>query len=126
MPSFSIPKPWRNASHKNPHNPLLNTEKVKKQTILYDVQQGPGSKTIDTKAGTVKFVDGIAVLPDDGRGDEIAAEVKEKHSLHPTQYGVVKHREGMKRDSIHNYTFGRHPGVPWGRYDERGRRLPDG
>lgn len=106
---IKIPKKFKNKSHKSPHNKVLDK---KHQSVIMDIE-AKGHKEVATEAGTIVFEQGIAVLDDDSRANEIQAELKEKHQVHPDQYVYVPHREGMKRDRIHNYTFGQWPEMPW-------------
>lgn len=111
---------WVNESHRSPNNSEF---KKKKQTILNNLNAGDGVKVEHTQAGTVVFDQGMAVLPDDGRADEIHKEL-ESRQVHPHQYAVTKHREGMKRDDVDV-----HPmraltiGLPWNKYDDLGRLI---
>jgi len=38
---------------------------------------------------------------------------------------VVMPVDDVRVEEGHRYTFGGHPGVPWAKYDEFGRRIPD-
>lgn len=125
MPNIHIPKPFKNGSTKDRNNPLLQKEKNPKQAVLYNVQAGAGTTYAKTSQGNVRFDNGHAVLPDDGRAQDIAGEIKEKYGTHPGHFKLVQGREGMQIDTVHNYKFGSHPAMPWARYDEFGRRLPD-
>ena len=107
---IKIPKPFRNKTHKSQHNKVLDK---KRQAVIMDIESKGGVKEVQTEAGTLVFDHGMAVLENDGRADEMQAELKEKHQLHPDQYVYVPHREGQKRDAIHNYTFGQWPKMPW-------------
>ena len=75
----------------------------------------------------MRFEGGVAVLPDDTRAEDIAGELQAEHGIHPAhnQFGVVRHRESLKRDGIHHYKFGQWPGAPWHRYDELGKRIKE-
>jgi phosphoribosyl-ATP pyrophosphohydrolase len=107
--NIKIPKPFKNKTYKSRHNKVLDK---KKQSVIMDIE-AKGHKEVKTEAGNVVFDQGIAVLEDDSRADEIHAELQEKHQIHPDQYSYVRHREGMKRSEIHNYTFGQWPQMPW-------------
>ena len=112
---------WVNESHRNPESKVLNQ---KKQTIIHDCDAGDGIHVEYTAAGTVVFDQGMAVLPNDGRADDIAAELKSRKTNHRDRYSVVKNRESMKQDNIHAYTFGT-VALPWNKYDELGRKIND-
>lgn len=125
LPNIHIPKPFKNGSTKDRNNPLLQKEKHPKQAVLTNIQAGAGTTYARTSHGNIRFDNGAAVLPDDGRADDIAGEIKETYGRHPHHFRLTKGREGMQIDTVHNYKFGSHPAMPWARYDEFGRRLPD-
>lgn len=117
--NFSIPKPWVNQNHRSPYNRELNQ---KKQTIVQNMTDNPdGVHVENTKAGTVVFDHGMAVLPNDSRADEICAELetRRKHAHH---YAVFKDREGHRRDPIHKYRI-INPALPWNQYDDLGKKV---
>jgi hypothetical protein len=111
-------RPFRNKSHRNKHNPELHK---KKQTLLQDLDHGKGIHVENTNAGTVVFEDGLAVLPNDSRGNEMWAELDAKRR-HPHQYAYVRDREGMMRDTTHPMRVV-NPGMPWHKYDDLGRKV---
>jgi hypothetical protein len=111
-------RPFRNKSHRSKANPLFEQ---KKQTLLQDLDHAKGIHVENTKAGTVVFEDGLAVLPNDGRANEMWAELNGKRR-HPHQYAYNPGREGMKRDPLHPNRI-TNPGMPWAEYDDRGRRI---
>jgi hypothetical protein len=43
----------------------------------------------------------------------------------PVEEAVVIPVDDVRVESGHTYTFGRHPGMPWAKYDDIGRRIPD-
>jgi hypothetical protein len=123
MPGIILKKPYRNRSHKDRANPDI--VKAKKQTIVVDALDKSARREVQTEAGTVLFEDGMAVLPADGRGDEVMAELKAK-SRDPNAVGGLKNRESMMTHRGHEASqsfFGNHPGVPWAMYDDLGRRI---
>lgn len=120
MPTIHLEKPFRTHSHRDPNNPHIKEKK--RQSVLIDIQ-APKRKTVITTAGTVTFERGMAVMPDDSRAEDILGELK-KTEMHPDQYNLVKHREGMWRDREHPMRT-TNPGMPWARYDDLGRRLED-
>jgi len=87
--------------------------------------QGVGNARIKTEAGDVQFEDNLAVLPNDGQADEIEAELR-ANATHPHQVKRVADRERYNGSDTHRYFFGQFNGVPWAKYDERGRRIRDG
>lgn len=116
--NFNIKKPWRNQNHRSPFNRELNKSR---QAILQDLVHGEGIHVEHTKAGTVVFDNGMAVLPNDSRADEIHAELRTRER-HPDHYALVKNREGRKRDALHRYRI-TNPGLPWNKYDQFGRKV---
>jgi len=105
-PKIELPRKtdtWVNESYRNPNSNILNQ---KKQTIIHDCDAGDGIHVEYTEAGTVVFDHGTAVLPNDMRAQDIAAELKSRKTNHRDRYAVVRDRESMKQDDIHHYTFG--------------------
>jgi hypothetical protein len=92
-------KSWASGSHKDPNNRLL-TDHGSKFGILLD-QDGEGKARLErkTSAGTVVFENGMAVVPNDMRGKDIAAELKSK-ARYPEQINYHPDRDAfqMKRD----------------------------
>ena len=101
-------KPWRNLSYKSRRNRELGQPR---QTVILDMDDQKSKRVVRTQAGDVLFDQGMAFLPDDSRGDDIASEIVERERRHPDQFAVVKHREGQRPDGIHRYTFGQWPGL---------------
>jgi len=123
-PPIELPRKldnWVNESHRNPNSGVLNQ---KKQTIIHDCDAGDGIRVEYTEAGTVVFDNGTAVLPNDSRANDILGELKSRKFNHRDRYAFIKDREGMKRDNIHNFTFGTVE-LPWNKYDELGRKIED-
>jgi hypothetical protein len=110
MPAIHLKKPFRSGSHKSHLNPLI---KQKKQALVFDLD-APDGKTLETKAGTVRFEQGMAVVPDDGRAEDIFGEMQQQQK-HRDQMALVRHREGMYRDKVHKHFFGSWPEMPWKR-----------
>ena len=105
-PKIEMPKKsrsWVNESHRNPNAKVLQE---KKQSVICDLDAGDGIHTEYTEAGVVVFDQGTAVLPDDSRANEMVAELKSRKGNHRDRYAYIRHREGMRRDPTHNYTFG--------------------
>lgn len=116
-----IAKKYTNPSYRRSDHPSFEE---KKHTLIID-SQGASNKSIETESGTLRFENGMAVLPDDERGRDMYDEVTKTHALHPNQYALVEDKPTVHVDPIHNYTFGSHPPMPWASYDERGRRVED-
>lgn len=96
-----------NPSYRRPDHPSF---KEKKHTLLID-SQGASNKTIKTESGTLRFENGVAVLPDDTRARDIYDELQGSkdpsvRALHPNQYSLVEDKPTVNPDSIHRYTFG--------------------
>lgn len=78
----------------------------------------PGD-SVKTSKGDLKFnQDGRLVINDQA----LAREVQQQY---PRELAVTRMRYPDQADRGHRYFFGRNPGMPWARYDELGRRLPD-
>lgn len=129
-PKIELPKKtrsWVNESHRDPNADMF---KAKTQSVICDLDAGDGIHTEYTEAGMVTFDQGMAVLPDDSRGGDILAELKSRKGNHRDRYSHVQHREGHRRDSIHNYTFSfsQIPDNRWdmafGKEGENGREKP--
>ena len=105
-PATEMPKKtrtWANESHRDPNAKMF---KAKTQSVICDMDAGDGMHTEYTEAGTITFDQGVAVLPDDSRGEEMVAELKSRRGNHRDRYAYTPNREGMRRDPVHNYTFG--------------------
>ena len=111
MPSIQIKpdKPWKNSTYKSKYNKELD---AKKQSVIVNIEQQSQIETVRTKGGDIVFDQGIAVLPNDTRADEVVSELRQTQK-HPDQYALIKNREGFKRESGHNYHFGQLPEMPW-------------
>jgi len=68
--------------------------------------QGGGNREVKTESGTLKFENGVAVLPDDTRAKDVYDELNAKHARHPNQYMLSEKRGTVNVDSIHRYAFG--------------------
>ena len=91
-----------NPSYKRSDHPSFQD---KKHTLLIDTQ-GASNKTIRTESGTLRFEDGVAVLPDDSRARDIYDEIQVTEALHPDQYTLVEDKPTVNVDELHRYTFG--------------------
>ena len=85
--------------------------------------QGASNRDVKTESGTLRFENGVAVLPDDSRARDIVQEMNATEARHPNQYALLE-----KRPTV-NVDIGTHPmrvtspGMPWATYDELGRRV---
>lgn len=123
-PKIELPRKFDNWVSEVPSDPNASVLKQKKQALIHDCDAGDGVHVEYTEAGTVVFDHGTAVLPDDTRADDIMAELKSRKTNHRDRYAYIRHRESMRRDPIHNYTFGTIE-LPWAKYDEFGKRIND-
>ena len=112
MANVISPKPFSTGNIRDPLNPVFKPRT--KQRILINAQGDFGTKRVETRAGTVVFQDNVAALPNDLRGQEMAAEIVQTHGKHPDHFAVIPNREGPgARDKVHNYFFGSLPQMPW-------------
>ena len=98
---------YTNHSYKRSDHPSFQD---KKHSLLIDTQ-GASNKEIKTESGTLRFEDGVAVLPDDTRAKDIYDELQhspdpEVRALHPNQYSLVEDKPTVNVDSMHRYHFG--------------------
>ena len=108
MPYFHMPKkPWVSDS------PVVRGNKTvqdRKHTVLVDAADKSPRRLVETEAGTIQFVDGTAILPDDARGRDIAQEYVAKA---PKKTVAVRdHRVSKYRGDGHVYFF-TVPELPW-------------
>ena len=110
----------KNPSYKSPVNPLWGK---KKHSLIVD-SQGASNKTIRTESGVIKFEDGVAALPNDDRAKDIYDELKAREARHPNQYAFIGNKPTVNVDKTHRMRIVS-PGMPWNRYDSRGRKVND-
>ena len=103
-------KDYINPSYRKSDHPSF---KEKKHTLLID-NQGASNRDIKTESGTLRFENGVAVLPDDTRARDIYDEIKATEALHPGQYSLIEDKPTVNVDTIHRYHFG------WSRSFESG------
>ena len=113
-------KNYVNPSYRRSDHPSF---KEKRHTMVVD-SQGASNRDVQTESGTLRFENGVAVLPDDGRARDIVQEMNATGKAnHPNQYALLE-----KRPTV-NVDIGTHPmrvtspGMPWATYDELGRRV---
>ena len=99
---------YKNSTYKSRHNKELD---AKKQSVIVNIEQKNKIETVRTQAGDIVFDQGIAVLPDDTRADDVYHELKQ-HESHPDQFALIQHREGFRRDSLHPMRIVV-PEMPW-------------
>ena len=105
-----------NPSYKRPSNRILNESP--RHAVIQNMQSAKPTEVMQTEAGTIVFQNGMAVLPNDSRPDDVRAELSEKHGLHPGHFVLHKGQRNKNRDGIHNYVFGCWPEMPWKRIDD--------
>jgi len=95
--NLHLKKDYKSGSHKDPNNRMLTDHGSKFGMLLDSHAEGKPHVERKTSAGTVIFENGLAVVPDDTRGKDMAHELMESS---PYQYNYHPHREGgtMKRD----------------------------
>jgi hypothetical protein len=93
---------YTNPSYKRSDHPSF---KEKKHSLVIDTQ-GASNREIHTESGTLRFEDGVAVLPDDTRAKDIYDEMLATQATHPDQYTLVEDKPTVNVDKIHRYTFG--------------------
>lgn len=91
-----------NPSYKRSDHPSFQE---KKHTLLID-SQGASNKSIKTESGTLRFEDGVAVLPDDSRARDIYDEIQATEALHPGQYSLVEDKPTVNVDGLHRMRVG--------------------
>lgn len=108
--NLHLKKDYKTGSHRNPNNRLLTDHGSKFGMLLDGTSKGTRVER-ETAAGTVVFENGMAVVPDDTRGNDMAHELM---ASDPYSYRYHPGREGgtLKRD--HQVMF-RMPEMPWKR-----------
>lgn len=95
-------KEYKNKSYADPSHPSF---KEKKHSLIIDAQ-GASNKEIQTESGTLRFDNGVAVLPDDTRAKDIHDELLATEALHPNQYALVENKPTVNADPIHRMRVG--------------------
>ena len=114
-------KSYVNPSYRRSDHPSFQQ---KRHTMVVDAQ-GASNKEVKTESGTLRFENGVAVLPDDSRARDMVQEMNATKALHPNQFALIEKKGTVNVDKTHRYYFGSHPGMPWATYDELGRRVKD-
>ena len=117
---LSDKKSYVNPSYRRSDHPSFQQ---KKHNLVID-SQGASNRELRTESGTLRFENGVAVLPSDSRAKDIVQEMNETEARHPNQYSLTE-KPTVNVDKTHRYYFGSHPAMPWAEYDELGRRIQD-
>ena len=112
---------YKNPSYRRSDHPSFQQ---KRHTMVVDAQ-GASNKEIQTESGTLRFENGVAVLPDDSRARDMVQEMNATNALHPNQFALIEKKGTVNVDKTHRYHFGSYPAMPWATYDELGRRVKD-
>lgn len=91
-----------NPSYKRSDHPSFQE---KRHSLVID-SQGASNREVQTEVGTLKFEDGVAVLPDDTRARDIIDEMNETEAMHPDQYALVEKKPTVNVDPIHRMHVG--------------------
>ena len=97
-----LAKNYTNPSYQRSDHPSFQK---KRHSMIVDAQ-GASNKEIRTESGTLKFENGVAVLPDDTRAKDVYDELKAKHARHPNQFMLSEKRGTVNVDETHRYSFG--------------------
>lgn len=95
-------KNYTNPSYRRPDHPSFQE---KRHSMIVDAQ-GASNKEIRTESGTLKFENGVAVLPDDSRAKDVYDELKAKHARHPNQFSLTQKRLTVNPDNTHRMRVG--------------------
>ena len=113
-------KEYKNKSYADPSHPSF---KEKKHSLIID-SQGASNKEIHTESGTLRFDNGVAVLPDDSRAKDMYDEVLATEARHPNQYALVEDKPTVNVDLTHRMRIGTIE-MPWATYNALGKRVFD-
>ncbi len=91
-----------NPSYKRSDHPSFQE---KRHTLLID-SQGASNRDIKTESGTLRFENGVAVLPHDSRARDIYDEIQATEALHPNQYSLVENKPTVNADVVHRMRVG--------------------
>src|SRR3990167_5059554 len=97
-----LAKGYKNPSYLRPDHPSFQE---KRHSMIVDAQ-GASNKEIKTESGTLKFENGVAVLPNDTRAKDVYDELNARHARHPNQFMLSEKRGTVNVDETHRYSFG--------------------
>lgn len=103
--------------------PDFNPDKEGHVGHKYIVQDATREKleSVPTSKGDLKFNnEGRLVVNDPTLASEIRTSTMGRRDV-----TVTRVRANHPSDQGHRYHFGQFPGLPWAKYDELGRRIPD-
>lgn len=109
-------KDYTNPSYRKPGKHF----EQKKHSLVIDAQ-GASNREVRTESGTLKFENGVAMLPNDSRARDIVDEMNATEARHPHQYMLSEKRGTVNVDMVHRYHFGSMPAIP--RHADRGIRC---
>ena len=115
---LSDKKSYVNPSYRRSDHPSFQQ---RKHSLVID-SQGASNRDVKTESGTLRFENGVAVLPDDSRAKDIVQEMNVTKARHPNQYALIEDKPTVNTDSIHRMRI-TVPALPWATYDELGRRV---
>ena len=95
-------KDYRNPSYRRPDHPSFGE---KRHSMIVDAQ-GASNREIKTESGTLKFENGVAVLPNDTRAKDVYDELLAKHARHPKQFMLSEKRGTVNVSDLHRFSFG--------------------
>lgn len=106
-PTDFVNQSYRRSDHKS--------FQEKKHSLIIDAQSAV-NKEIKTESGTLRFENGVAVLPDDTRAKDVYDELAQ--DTHPDHYALVEDKQTVNVSQTHRYHFG------WNRiYEQAHERL---
>ena len=97
-----LAKGYKNPSYLRLDHPSFQE---KRHSMIVDAQ-GASNKEIKTESGTLKFENGVAVLPNDTRAKDVYDELNARHARHPNQFMLSEKRGTVNVDETHRYSFG--------------------
>ena len=115
---LSDKKNYVNPSYRRSDHPSFQQ---KKHSLIVDAQSA-SNRDVKTESGTLRFENGVAVLPDDSRAKDIVQEMNVTKARHPNQYALIEDKPTVNTDSIHRMRVTT-LAMPWATYDELGRRV---
>jgi len=104
---LSDKKQYVNPSYRRSDHPSFQE---KKHTLVID-SQSASNRDVRTESGTLRFENGVAVLPDDSRARDIVQEMNATEANHPHQYALIEDKPTVNVSLIHRFFFGSQPGI---------------